>query len=125
MEARRALLEKTIQALGELAPIGDARQALELPVQMPVEAIDAGRLLDEALRDGKSFGGAGGEALGDPGHLGVEALRRKDPVDQADLESSLRVEARVESTSSSAFRKPTRRGRKKVELSAPVRPVFP
>ena len=92
---------------------------------MVVEPVHARGLVDETLRDRSCLGRPLGEAPGDLEHFGIEATRWEDGVDEAVSSARAASSLGFSSTSSMARRNPSRRGRKNVELSAPVSPVLP
>ena len=76
--------------------VGDARQVLELLVEVEVEPVDAGGLVHQGLaRCPAPPWDRPASCWRDRQHLGVEAPRREDRGDEAELERPLRVEARV------------------------------
>src|SRR6266540_695937 len=95
LELRRPLLEEGRDALGEVGAVGDAGELIELLAELPVEAVDRARLVEELLRDGEGARRAGGEAPRERHHLRVEALRRIDLVHEPPVARRPRVEARV------------------------------
>jgi len=95
-EARRALGEKALQAGREVGFVGDAHEALELLVEVTVEAVPTRGLADQALRDAVGGGGASRQSFREGEDLRVEALRRVHGGDEPHGESARRVEARIQ-----------------------------
>src|SRR6266508_609788 len=95
-ESGRSLLEEAVESFGEIAAVGDAGKRLDLTVEMEVEAIHSGRLVDQSFRDPARRGGPGGDPGRDLEHVLVEAFDRQNGVEEPPLERRLRIEARVE-----------------------------
>src|SRR5512144_1739022 len=96
LEVRRALGEEGFEPLGEVSPVGNPRQVLQLLVKMVVEPVDPRRLVQESLGDAVGPRRTLGQLPRQRTHLDVEALGWVDRRDEAHLERSLGVEARVE-----------------------------
>ena len=71
-EARRALLEEGRDPLGEVRAVGDARELVELAVEVGVETVNAHRLVHQALGHGVGARSAPREARRERHDLAVE-----------------------------------------------------
>src|SRR6266508_6169870 len=78
VEAGRPPGQEGVEPLGEVPPVSDAGQALELLVEVIVQAVDSRGLVEKALGDAVRAGRALGELCWRGPHLLLEALRRVD-----------------------------------------------
>src|SRR5581483_4688811 len=53
---RRTLAEEGIDAFGEVGAVRDAREVLQLAIEVVVEPVHAGRLIEQLLRDPQGLG---------------------------------------------------------------------
>src|SRR6185369_3959975 len=96
VEVRLTFFEKRAQSLGERRSVGDAREMLELAVEVEIEAIDSRRLIHQLLGDPQRLGRPVGDGPGHGQHFGVERLVRQDARDEPVLLRAMRTETRVE-----------------------------
>ena len=73
----------------ELRAVGDARQVVELAIEMHVEPIHPGGLVDQALGDAQCGRRTPGQSVGHALHFSVECLGREHIGDQPQLERAL------------------------------------
>lgn len=90
--AGRPLLEKSIDAFGKIAVIGNARHAVQLLIQMIVEPVDSDCLVEAALGDALRFGRVIRELARHRECLRVEAFGRIHSRAEPHLERAPRIE---------------------------------
>lgn len=96
VEASCSLREEGLEPLGEVPPVRDARQLLELPVEVVVESVHPCRLVEQPLGHAVGTRRPRGKLRRQGTRLVVGALGRVDGGDQAKIERRAGVEARVE-----------------------------
>src|SRR6266542_437689 len=96
LERGRPLAEERRQPLGEVRSVGDAGEVPQFLVEVVVELVDAGSLVEERLRDGVRARRSRGEPPSDLEHVGLERRGGKHRRDQPDLLCLARREPGIE-----------------------------